>query len=212
MPQIVPNSGLIELHYFPSLAWFSQCIRFGELKIEACEHYQKQSFRNRARILTANKVADLSVPVLGGGKQGIREVRIDHKQNWADQHWRTIQSAYGKSPFFEYYAADVWELIMSNEVFLFDLNYKIVTKCRGWLKLKTNFTLSESWEKRVESHILDLRDSISAKKPLSPILNFKGLPYYQVFGKDFAPNMSVLDLLFCEGPQANSILRASVFG
>src|SRR5688572_27151690 len=96
---------LIEAHYLPSLAYFSALSSAQEMIVEKFEQYEKQTFRNRAKINTVNGLVTLTVPVTAKhGKPLIADIRIDHAQKWLNNHWRTIQSAYGKAPFFEYYA------------------------------------------------------------------------------------------------------------
>jgi len=96
---------LIELHYLPCLEYFIQLVQSENICLEAHENFQKQTYRNRFSILTANKIDTLSVPVLkSNSKQLIREVEIDYTQLWQKIHRRAIQSAYGKAPYYEYYA------------------------------------------------------------------------------------------------------------
>ena len=94
---------IIDLQYLPQPGYIALLLTEPELEIDKYEHYVKQSFRNRCRIMTANGIDELSIPVLGGRKKIItKDIRIDHSQKWLNRNWRAIQSAYGKAPFFEY--------------------------------------------------------------------------------------------------------------
>lgn len=205
-----PTSALIELHYFPSIAWFAQLLRFNTIKLEIQENFVKQSYRNRCYIQTANNVTALSVPVRGSSKQPLREIEIDYSQRWTDIHWRTIQSGYGNAPYFEFFETDIRQILEAKPSRLLALNKLILTKCLALLNLKTNIEYTEVFDKEINSSHIDLRNSISPNKALPEHLEFDPMSYYQVFGADFVNNLSILDLLFCEGPQAKTVLLASL--
>ena len=95
----------IDLQYLPSLEYFCAILNKNEFNLEAHEYFEKQSYRNRCRIQTTNKIDTLSVPVLNGNKKIlIRDLKIDYSQDWTRRHWGAIHSAYGKAPFFEFYS------------------------------------------------------------------------------------------------------------
>lgn len=198
-------------HYFPCIAWYSALFHFSYVKIEACENYRKTGFRNRCVVAGSNGPITLSVPVEGGRDfRGLyRDVRISNSDNWRVQHWRTITSCYAKAPFFEYYAAGVESLLNRQHSFLFDFNQDILHWLQQVLKLQVHLSMTSSFE------------------PVYPAPAFadqrnKWLPnnydafvtphYYQLFEDriGFKNNLSILDLLFCEGPNACSILRAGL--
>jgi hypothetical protein len=173
------------------------------LILEAHETFQKQSFRNRTRILTAQKIDNLLIPVLSGNSHlPIRDVRIDHSQKWRAIHQRAIQSAYGKSPFFEYYATDILALYDKQERFLFDFNLEFLTLCLKLLGWKKKILLSTDYQENKDKNstsVFDLRGQIHPKKTTNEV--FK--PYQQVFGRQFESNLSIVDVLFCEGNNSN---------
>jgi hypothetical protein len=211
----VPNNieaqtALIELHYFPCLAWFAQLLRFESIRLETQENFVKQSYRNRCYIQTANNVTALSVPLRGGSKQALRDIEIDYSQRWTEIHWRTIQSGYGNAPYFEFFESDIRQLLEAKPSRLLDLNELILTKCLKLLNHKVKIEFTEVFEKEPNNSYLDLRNSILPNKPLPDFLEFDPMSYYQVFGANFVNNLSILDLLFCEGPQAKSVLWASI--
>lgn len=204
------KSLLIEPHYLPSLEYMTVLQQFGEIKWEQHEHYVKQSFRNRCHINTAQGLEMLVVPLTGKhGKIPIKDVRIDYTIHWQNNHWRTIESAYRKAPYFEFYADDLRNIIYRKKDFLFDLNLELLSFCLKCIQHKPNISVSVTYEKSPDSTFYDLRSMIHAKKPYSDRSIYKSTPYQQVFGNQFAANLSMIDLLFCEGPQTGFLLLAS---
>ena len=202
---------LIESHYLPSIAYFALIAQADHVVIERCEFFEKQTFRNRCQIQTANKELDLSVPVNHQGRKIIIDkLTIDYIQKWQNTHWRSIQSAYKNAPFFEYYSNPIQEIIYSNTNSLFELNNQLLTICLKFLQIDTPIDFSEKYDKKVESGVFDARSMIHPKKNLSSLGWFSASPYYQIFGKDFAKNLSILDLLFNEGPMALAVLKSSI--
>lgn len=202
---------LIELHYFPSIAWFSLAVRGDQIQLEQCEHFQKQTYRNRCRVLGANRIESLTVPLAGKhGKARITEVLIDYRQRWMENHWRTIESAYRKSPYFEHYEQELRQVLFSKEPTLFGLNRKILEACMQWLRLTVPVKGTDHYETHPLSGVLDCRNLVDVKYPSRLEGQFRSLPYRQVFGENFAENLSVIDLIFCVGPDAPELIRASV--
>ena len=194
---------LIDLHYLPCVAYFSCLSKFQSIVIEKHEHYEKQTYRNRCHINTANGLEKLIVPITAKhGKILITDVRIDYTQKWLTNHWRAIESAYRKAPFFEHYQDDLHKTLFEKPVFLYDLNFELLTMCLNWLHISVNLTESTSYEKVPNSGAEDLRNKISAKKTDRDVSYYVESPYQQVFGKTFVSNLSLIDLIFCEGPNA----------
>lgn len=205
-----PKTALIDLHYLPSLEYFICLQEFDELIFDVHEHYIKQSYRNRFYILTANKVASLSVPVIGGNKKrAVKDIKIDYQQKWVNNHWRALASAYGKAPFFEYYADYFLAVFERKPKFLVDLNLEFLSVCLNFLNTKINWKLSEKYSLETEAPIQDLRSAIHPKKSFKTRQYYKPQSYPQLFGNKFVANLSVLDLLFCEGPNAANVLQQS---
>lgn len=201
---------IIELHFLPCLAWFSAISRYDSIILEKQEHYAKQSFRNRCHINTAHGEERLIIPVLSShGKSKITEVRIDYSQKWLNRHWRTIESAYRNAPYYEHYADVLHQSIFRKHTFLYDLNLELLTICLQWLKFDVNLLESSAYVNEPEPGITDLRNLIQAKKSTPENKFYKAVPYPQVFGKHFVKNLSLVDLLFCEGPHALSIIKSS---
>lgn len=205
------NIVCIESHYFPSIAYFRAIKNADKLIIETKEYFVKQTYRNRCEIMTANGVDKLIVPLTSKhGKVSMLDVRIDYSQKWLNGHWRAIQSAYGNAPFFEFYADGLHKILFSKKEFLLDLNMALLTICLKWLKLSPQIAETVTYEKNTDNGILDLRDVIRAKnKDLLPAALISP-PYMQVFGNMFAKNLSLIDLLFCEGPGASEVVKQKI--
>lgn len=202
--------GLIEPHYLPSLEYFSALLPFEKIILEKQEHYVKQSYRNRCYINTVNGPVMLVVPLTEKrGKVPFQDVRIDQSVKWQNNHWRSIQSAYAKAPFFEHYLDDLKKVIYGNHFFLLDLDHHLLSFCLRSLGLEKELSETVSYEKEVGGEISDLRSQITPKKPFSGRSYYQPQPYHQVFGNAFASNLSLIDLLFCEGPRALTLLKAS---
>jgi len=201
---------LIELHYLPSIAYFASLQGAEKIILEKKEHFEKQSFRNRCHILTAQGVERLVIPLTSkSGKVLISEVRIDYTQKWLNNHWRTIESAYRGSPFFEFYADDLHTVLFRKHIFLYDLNVELLTICLKWLKLNVTLQESMAYEKIPEDGVVDLRNVIHAKLPEHYTHYFQPVAYPQVFGNKFAEGLSVIDLVFCEGPNSSKVAASS---
>ncbi|MCQ2143513.1 MAG: WbqC family protein [Bacteroidales bacterium] len=175
--------------------------------IEACENYQKQSWRNRTRILSAGGPMDLSFPIVhvGGTHNNIpiREVLIDYTTDWVTLHERAIASAYFSSPYFEYYKDEFFAILDSRPATLFGLNTALLDFFLEKTGVPCKISFTEDYVR--ETGLEDLRETIHPKRP-DTVLRDLGLdrPYWQVFGDryGFTPGLSVMDLLFNEGPDS----------
>ncbi|QJW90684.1 hypothetical protein HNV11_15485 [Spirosoma taeanense] len=209
LPQ--PAELLIELHYLPCLDYVSGLMQYDQVWLEAREHYQKQSYRNRCYVLTANKVDSLTVPVQQGTHHlPIQELRVDNGQPWQVHHWRTLRTAYGKAPFFEYYAPELEPVYSRNWTFLFDLNYELLTICLKLLGLAPRVNLTDWYDKTPPDGLLDARSGINPRNRTKSYIFHCPVPYLQNFGLEFVQNLSIIDLLFCQGPAAKDVLKAGL--
>jgi hypothetical protein len=199
---------LADLHYFPSLEFFTAILDSEELLFLPIDRYQRQSFFNRCQIRLANKVETLSVPIVGRRpKISQSAIRIDYEQNWEKIHLRGIQSAYGKAPFYEFYFPYFEVVYQKKHEFLWDLNWDLLTICLKLLGLPVKIGTLNGVSFSTE--IQDIRRLISPSVHFSERDIYTPKTYFQLFGSDFESNLSVLDLLFCEGPAAKSILLKS---
>jgi WbqC-like protein family len=202
---------IIELQYLPQPIFFALLHSEPELKLEGYEHYVKQTYRNRCRILTANGVDDLSVPVVAGNKKTLaRDIKIDNPQKWLSKNWRAIETAYGKAPFFEYYVTDIMAVFQRKQVYLFDFNHELLTKCLDFLQFDISLKFTDQYYDLKEEPQNDFRSKIIPKSNPSINITYEQVAYQQVFGNKFVGNLSVLDLIFSEGPQAGEIIKSSI--
>jgi hypothetical protein len=203
-------TALIETHYLPSIAYFAALQHAHEIILERHEHYQKQTYRNRCHIISARGKENLIVPLtFKHGKVFITDVCIDYGQKWLNNHWRTIQSAYGKAPFFEHYSEELESVLFRKVKFLYDLNVSLLSMCLNWLKMDVTVKESLVYEKGPAWQVLDLRSVINLKNDENLQYCYRPISYRQVFGSTFVANASLIDLIFCEGPGAAQIVQAS---
>lgn len=204
------TTALIESQYLPPVAYFAALHGSTTIMLERHEHYVKQSYRNRCYVKAVHGLESLIVPLTGKhGKVVITDIRIDYGQKWLNNHWRTICSAYGNAPFFEHYAGDLEKILFEKPVFLYDLNYQLLSMCLKWLRWQVVVKETLSYDKNPPPDIKDFRSLINPKKTGFLDNLYKAAPYYQVFGSSFAENASFIDLMFCEGPSAPQIVQAS---
>jgi hypothetical protein len=202
---------LIELHFLPSIEYFCAIRNSNEIQIERCEHFVKQSYRNRCYIKTSQGVQMLNVPLSNkSGKTNITDIRIDNSFHWKNQCWRTLESSYRNSPYFEHYADKLKQIIYSGKIFLFDLNVELLSLCLSYLKWDKRLTFTTSYNKMADAAFFDLRSVVTNREtwPQRPI--YQAISYQQVFGNSFDENLSLVDLLFCVGPEAGKIVAASL--
>ncbi len=204
---------ILSSSYFPNIQYLSKFFLNDELIIEAHENFQKQSFRNRCEILSANGKMSLFVPVIKGKDQKtiIKDVKIDYFTDWQKQHLKSIESAYSSSPFYEYIIDDFMFVFKKKESFLFDLNLKIIELVKKYLDIDRPTILSEGYTTQTIG--LDYRNSIHPKaKMQKKDASFLPIKYYQTFNDkfDFVANLSILDLLFNEGPRSRDVIIRSI--
>lgn len=180
-----------------------------EIRIEQYENYQKRSYRNRCYLASPSGLQLLSVPLEKGknNQQVIRDVLISYHQNWPAQHWKTIKSLYGNAPFFEEYAHIVGEILHQKHKFLFDLNQRILQEIIKILRIDKEITFTNAYQQVLAAGQIDCRQLINPVHSI-PDPHFNPRPYGQVFMEHtgFLPNLSILDLLFCSGPETKLLL------
>ncbi len=205
------DSVLIEPHYLPSIEYFCCINPYDNLLLEGHEHYVKQTYRNRCYILGANNIMPLTIPVVNGNsKIPMKEIKIDYSQRWAAEHWRSIKSAYGKAPYFEYFADYFEKIFEYRPTFLAEFNESVLTLCLKLLKSNKNIEWTNSYQKEQIAGIIDYRSVITPKLNHAKRQVYKPYSYIQVFGKDFAENLSIIDLLMNEGPNASTVVTKSM--
>jgi hypothetical protein len=203
---------LLSTAYWPNLHYFFYLLNAETITIENFENYQKQSFRNRTQILTANGKLDLSIPIKNlSPKRSINEVEISYQENWHINHWRAITSAYKNSPYFEFFEDEINYFYSKPFKFLMDYNLEQLKLIFKLLKLKKEISLTTIFEKEPINYF-DLRNSIHPKIEFTQDANVAQVlktSYYQTFEAkfDFNPNLSILDLLFNKGLETHEYLK-----
>ena len=204
---------LLSTAYFPPVQYFSKFLKYEKVYIEQHENFSKQTYRNRCKILAANGPVSLIVPVVKGrgSKIKIRELKISYDTDWQRNHWRTIFSAYNSSPFFEFYRDDILPFFEKRWKYLFDFNLAILETICDLTEIDCNVDCTEDFE-NIPENTMNFREMISPKKQKAKHdPDFHPQEYTQVFAEKFGfvPNLSILDLLFNEGPNSYNILERS---
>ena len=198
---------LIHPTYFPTIATFVAITKADHVVLETQDNYQKQTYRNRSYIYAANGKLQLSVPVVFSQKnrQKYSEVQIANDYKWQDNHWKSLESAYRTSPFYEYYIDELQPLFTETFNSILDFNMKCLEVICECLQLEVSITKTEIFEREPEN-IKDYRGLVNAKK--ENIISLE--PYNQVFytKHGYINNLSILDLLFNEGPNTINHLES----
>lgn len=203
------QQAVLSLAYLGPVEYFSVIAGNNSVLIEQWDSYHKQTYRNRCRILSANGVLDMVIPVVkeSGKKILVKDVKIDYSTRWQENHWRSLFSAYNSSPFFEYYSDDFRDFYEKKWNFLLDFNIQITELICDLSGIRKNFQLTTEYVKEYSNN--DYRLSITPKRPFSDGMradSFKS--YHQNFREKFGfiPNLSIVDLLFNEGEMVESLL------
>ena len=189
--------------YFGPIDYYAEMVKSQSLNIEVCENFQKQTYRNRMNILGANGKLMLNIPTLHDGTRIFKDLQPSYEYDWQKEHIKSLKSAYQSSPYFEYYEDDIIPILEKKENFLLDLNLKTIEFINQKLNLDLEIKQTESYQ--IIDKEFDFRNQFSAKKPAQ----YELTEYAQVFDDkfEFVSDLSILDLLFSEGPSAVVYLK-----
>jgi len=197
-----------DLQYFPSIIYYKISNRSSNILFEQYDFYQKMSFRNRCQITGSQGRVDLSIPLEKGRDQKtlMKDVKIAGTYRWQDQHWKTLLACYSRSPWFEFYRDELDQLYRQSYNFLLDWNLA----CFEWtcrvLSMPVGVSLTDVYRPAYEEKV-DWRGKLLPKN-ITDTTRWPPVIYRQVFEEitGFIPNLSILDLLFCEGQRAKALL------
>lgn len=194
--------------YLPPIVYFKHWITANEIVIDVNEFFVKQTYRNRCTILGADGKLDLIVPIhKRNSKQLMKEVKISYDDNWKKNHWKSIESAYRSSPYFEFYEDEFFGFYHEkNYELLVEFNMDLIRLILKLLKKQDEFELSKNYVEQTDG-VIDFRNEISPKN--KSLNEFKQPEYIQVFSDKlgFQKNLSIIDLLFNEGPNSLAYLQ-----
>jgi hypothetical protein len=180
--------------------WYQKLHRAETVDIEQWESFQKQTYRNRCEIATTQGIQALTVPIIRGTSPLMKDIKISDHGNWRHLHWNAIKSAYGESPFFDYYQDDIRPFFEKRWDYLLDFNEAIRETMCELVDIKPKVDYTTAYQ---QAAIADYREGINPKHP-APDPDFTPKPYYQVYAQKhgFLPNLSILDLLMNMGPES----------
>jgi hypothetical protein len=204
---------ILSTAYLPNIQYVSKLLLHSNAILDIHETYLKQSFRNRCVIYGANGIQNLTIPVIKphGNRTKTKDIQIEYDTNWMQVHWKAIVSAYKSSPFFEIFEDELHPYFQKKERFLIDFNQKLIFQLFKSLGLTIHLASSTKY---IPSYTFnyDFRNSIHPKPRMQKEdKHFLPAPYYQVFANrhQFQANLSFIDLMVHEGPQALTILQNS---
>ena len=204
---------LLSTAYFAPVHFYARFLLHLNVYIEQYENFTKQTYRNRCVISGGNGLISLVIPVVKGRgpKVLIKDIQISYDTEWQRNQWQTIVSAYNSSPYFEYYQDELYPFFQNKTKYLLDLNLQVHDTICKFLEIDKKLILTEDFEK-ITKGTLNLREVISPKNKENNDPDFQPEFYTQVFTEKFGflPNLSILDLLFNEGPNSYTILAQSL--
>ena len=197
----------------PPVQYFTKLFAYDCLLLEAQENYTKGSYRNRCHIAAVNGIQALSIPLRKGKHhhKRIRDVHIAYDEPWAGRHWKSILSAYGNSPYFKFYKEELKNFFINKRYeYLWDFNYELLLYFIDTIGIHIKIEMTAEYYRQPPAYIDDWRGKINPKKPADDPA-FHPQYYPQVFEDrhGFQPNLSILDVLMCNGRATRSVIRQS---
>ena len=196
--------------YWAPISYYTALYRHGGAVIEQHDAYIKQTYRNRCTIVGAQGVQVLTVPIeKPAPRMLMRDIRISDHGNWRHLHRSAIASAYGSSPFYEYYADDINHFYEQRYDYLIDYNCAQIERVCSWLGIKLDISRSDTYLSATPGEVVDLREAVHPKHPdMERLAAYMPKPYYQVFSArhGYIHDLSILDLLCNMGNESLLLL------
>jgi hypothetical protein len=202
------NSPIFHIEFFPCIAYLTKIEQEKQITIELYESFVKQSLRNRCVVLSSNGLQNIIVPIVKNKEKRIttKEAEISYKENWQLKAWRTIFSAYGKSPYFEYYADEIQDILIKKKYkYLYELDLSIMMFIKKAFELSFQIGFTEDFNR--DNNIRNYTSMFSIQSREEDGKGFE--EYFQCFSYKFPfqKNLSCLDLLFCKGKEGGNYIR-----
>jgi len=203
---MIEKGAVLPMFYLPPVEYFVKLNTYrANILVEKEEHFPKQTYRNRANVYTPDGVLGLTVPVIKGSKNHtkVKDIKISYDFNWQRLHWLSLQACYRRSAYFEYYEDELAPFYEKKFDYLFDYNGQLLQFVLKAMKMKIDYGFTESYEASYED-LADFRESINPKQET----DFNQNQYFQVFEerRGFLKNLSIVDLLFNQGPHSVNYL------
>ena len=195
---------LLPIFYLPPISWFAVFLKVeNEVVLEQFENFPKQTYRNRANIYGANGRLSLIIPTRHTGKRAMKETEISHRENWQKLHWKSIKTAYQRSPYFEFYEEKIEKIFEFKTDSLIEFNLNALKIIQDILKTEKAYSLNNNYVKIPLEE--NYREKFSAKKETE----FEMEEYYQTFSDKlgFEKDLSILDLICNKGPETLTYLK-----
>lgn len=204
---MITEGCLAELYLLPPIAFFKQTLDSESIMFEKENHFTKQTFRNRFTIMGANGIQNITIPVdKSTKKQLYKDVKLNFAENWLAKNNTSLKSAYANSPFFEDYYPYFQNVLNKKHTYLFELNFELIELCFKVLQFDKIINTTSSF-KESYTGLIDFREiATSKKKKPEDWIENDIKSYQQVFGNKFVSNLSIIDLIFCEGPMSINYL------
>lgn len=201
------QTGLFSSYYLAPIEYYYYLTQYNHVIEDIHEHFVKQTYRSRCYIIGPNGIQSLSIPLINiKRQQKFKDVKISYAENWQKIHWKSIEAAYRRSPYFEFYEDSFFPFYNNSFKFLIDFNQQLQEKITALLGITPNIQLTEKYQS-TDNLIDDYRITFSPKNELARL---KFPEYIQVFNdrNDFAANLSIVDLLFNEGPNSVNYIKS----
>lgn len=197
---------LSEILCLPSVCYYQTIKNASVIQWELFENFRKQTYRNRFEILSSNGKETVSIPIkFANSKQLTKDVEIDYSENWINTLIKKLKTNYAKSIYYEHYIEDFENIFNEKHSFLHELNAELFKKCNQIIGINVELEHTKSFNMFVDNETTDIRDIHDKKRKQWSCTDNRS--YIQTFGNNFVENLSILDLIFCEGPYSMEFIK-----